>query len=214
MHMEHHGEPGGLQPVNGEGQAVTGNGLHAVLHQLAAVGFDAFPALCFLVHAHVGDGGVAPLVFTNAGAHIVELAARGELNGETVGALVVVILTGQQQAVDAGTAALGDDLDGGIVHGIPQVTDALVGLPPAAHDVRELLLGEAHVQGSHGDEGPGAALVAQGQLCHLALLAEGVLRAAFLDELQGDAEHLRGGCLIDFAVGAEHLQPPLLLGQP
>ena len=183
MHMEHHGEPGGLQPVNGEGQAVTGNGLHAVFHQLAAVGFDAFPALCFLVHAHVGDGGPPPFVLADAGADIVELAPGGEPDGEAVGAVVIVVLTGQQQAVDAGTAALGDDLDGGIVHGIPQVTDALVCLPPAAHDVRELLLGEAHVQGSHGNEGPGAALVAQGQLCHLALLAEGVLRAAFFDEL-------------------------------
>ena len=57
-------------------------------------------------------------------------------------------------------------------------------------------------------------MVAQGQLCHLALLAEGVLRAALFDELQGDAEHLRGGCLIDFAMGAEHLQPPLFTGQP
>lgn len=30
----------------------------------------------------------------------------------------------------------------------------------------------------------------------------------------GHAEHLRGRGLIDFAVGAEHLQPPLLTGQP
>ena len=154
------------------------------------------------------------MVFTNAGAHIVELAARGELNGETVGALVVVILTGQQQAIDAHTAALGDDLHSGVVHGIPQVTDALVGLTPAAHDVRQVLLRDAHVQGSHVDECAGAALVAQGQLCHLALLPECILWIALFDELNGHAEHLRGGGLIDFSVGAEHLQPPLLTGQP
>ena len=119
MHMEDHRQPGGLQVVNGVGQTVTGNGLHAVFHQLAAVGFNAFPSLGFLVHAHVGDGGVAPLVFTNAGAHIVELAARGQRDGHAVCALVIVKLTGNDEAVDAHRAALGDDLHSSVVQGIP-----------------------------------------------------------------------------------------------
>ena len=49
-----------------------------------------------------------------------EMERRG-ICKDPVSALVVVILTGQQQAIDAHTAALGDDLHSGIVHGIPDV---------------------------------------------------------------------------------------------
>ena len=69
----------------------------------------------------------------------------------------------------------------------------------------------AHIHLPHGSH---AALVAQGQLCNLATLAQLILRVALFDELNGHAKHLRGGGLIDFAVGAENLKPPLLTGQP
>ena len=55
---------------------------------------------------------------------------------------------------------------------------------------------------------------ALGKTSTLALLAQGVLRVSFFDALQGDPEHLGGAGLVDFAMGAEHLQPPLLTSQP
>ena len=62
-------------------------------------------------------------------------------------------------------------LDGAFQH-IPELDDVLVRFAPCVHDVAHLLFRQEHaVERSHAAERPDAALVAQGQLLHLADLA-------------------------------------------
>ena len=97
---------------------------------------------------------------------------------------------------------------------IPEVHNALIGIPPAGNYVRQVVFWDAHFQSAHCDERTGAALITQRQFSDLALLPQGVFGVALLNFFQRDAEHLARRRLVDFAVGPEHFQPPLLSREP
>lgn len=75
VNVHHDPVPGLAQGVECVGEQVTGDGLDDVLNEFPAVVFQHLP---FLVRsdAPVGDGGVAPLVLTNARLHVGEPPAR------------------------------------------------------------------------------------------------------------------------------------------
>ena len=103
---------------------------------------------------------------------------------------------------------------GVVLHGIPEVLYPLVTLPPAPHDVRQLVLRQAHGQRSHADQRPGAPLVPKGQLCHFPFAPQRILRIPLFDLFDRDPEHSTGGGLVDPPMRPEHIQPPILPGKP
>lgn len=196
-------------------QTVAGNSLYDVLHQLPAVGFDAAP-LVFIVHAHIGDGRAAPAVFTDRGFDVVELATGRKRDGHAGRTTDAVTFPREGAAANTERAAILNDTDRRVIEAVPKVADFGVCVAPLVHDVFDFFVRQVGKQlaGVHLPHSRNAALIAEGQFCDLAALPEGVFGVALFDPFQRDAEHLRGGRLIDFAVRPEDFKPPLLVGKP
>ena len=215
MDVENYRQPSGFKVFDGLRQTVAGDSLNNVLDQFPTVGFDAAP-LVFVVHAHIGDGRTAPAVFTDSRLHIIELATGRKRDGHAGRTTDAVTFPREGAAANAERAAILDDADRRVVEAVPKVADFGVCVAPLIHDVFDFFVRQVGKQlaGVHLPHGGNATLIAEGQFCDLAALSEGIFGVALLDPFQRDTEHLRGGRFIDFAVCAENLKPPLLVGQP
>ena len=104
-----------------------------------------------------------------------------------------------------------DGLHDGPVHSPPEFHDVRIGLPPSIHQLRELLLGQPHLQSAHRLERTHGATVAKGQFRNLTLLAQVAVDAVFLHR---HLEHLRCAGAIDISARGEYFLPPGLPGKP
>ena len=104
-----------------------------------------------------------------------------------------------------------DGLHDGPVHSPPEFHDVRIGLPPSIHQLRELLLGQPHLQSAHRLERTHGATVAKGQFRNLTLLAQVAVDAVFLHR---HLEHLRCAGAIDISALGKHLLSPRLPGKP
>ena len=162
MHMQADGVPSLFGLEHAGGQDVTRHCLDDVLDQLAAIGLNDLPLLGVLIDAIIDDRAL-----TKARVRIAEVAPARQLNAQPG-----VGVCDAQVAHDVPLTRLSDCvLDGAFQH-IPELDDVLVRFAPCVHDVAHLLFRQEHaVERSHAAERPDAALVAQGQLLHLADLA-------------------------------------------
>ena len=93
----------------------------------------------------------------------------------------------------------------------PESAYGRVGLPPALLDVRQILLGYAHLQRAHGLQRALAAAIAQGQGGDLATLPQVRVLAVLL---HGHVEHLAGRRAVYVLAGQEGVEHPLFAGEP
>ena len=198
------------QTFEGQGQAVTGNGLRDVFDELAAVGRRVYPVrahLRFVVNRRPPE-----LVFPDVWLRIEKPAAAWQCNRQVVIAVQQIAFPAKDDAVRQphGLRVL-HDRHGRSVDGVPEILNPWIRGPPAADDVRQFVFCQAHFKCAHGDQCIRAALIAQGQLCDFPLLPEMAIDAVLDD---WDAEHGRRRGAVNVAIVGKDVHTPLFTGQP
>ena len=148
----------GAAPERSHGVAedVAGRGLYDVLHELGAIGIQPFPLLRG-ADALISDAFAAELVRSHLGLHIGQLPPGGQGDEQHPAP------AGKGQTIVGGGVLVPDGLHDGPVHSPPEFHDVRIGLPPSIHQLRELLLGQPHLQSAHRLERTHGATVAKGQ---------------------------------------------------
>ena len=192
------------QGAHGVAQQIAADALHDVLHELGAVGLDAFP-LFRHAHAHIGHSRRAELVLADPGLGVTQVSAGGQVNEQHSG------LHMEADTVGIGGGLIPHRRHNRFVHVPPQPGDVRIGSAPLPDQRRKFLFGQTHFQCAHGLECAHRAAVTESQFGDLALLTKMAVNAMLFHR---HTEHLAGGGAVNIAAALEHLHAPLLTGQP